>query len=147
LTDDDHNILSTQAVVPIERDLMKNDLNEFVFTGNIGTDPKFKPGNGTPATLQFCVASNKCWKKNGEIKHKTNWHKCVMFSKEAENMSKFLKKGMFVSIVSEVDYSDYTDIKGIDHKDVTSIIVHRINFLGKAEEETTKINEDMSPWE
>ncbi|MBI3541151.1 MAG: single-stranded DNA-binding protein [Deltaproteobacteria bacterium] len=74
-------------------------INKVILIGNLGSDPevRFLP-SGQPVA-NFNIATTEKWSgKDGNPGEKTEWHRIVVFGKQAENCKEYLKKGRQVYI-------------------------------------------------
>ncbi len=83
-----------------------------IIVGNVGRDPEM---NYTPqgiAVCKFSVAVNKVTGKGENRKEKTIWFRVTVWRERAETASQYIKKGMRIMVIGEVDVSAYTDKNG-----------------------------------
>jgi len=109
---------------------MKFDFNEWNGAGRLTKDVQLNYSkSGDPvATMYF--ATNKSWTtESGEKKEKAMFVKVVVWGKQAEACSKYLKKGSAVFIEGELENNDWEDTDG---KKIYSFQIHakRVHFLG-----------------
>ncbi|HNZ52984.1 MAG TPA: single-stranded DNA-binding protein [bacterium] len=105
-----------------------NSLNKVLLLGRLGRDPEKKyTGSGT-AVCNFSVATSESVKKGTGYEEKTEWHKIIVFGNQAENVSKFVKKGSLVFIEGRIQSRSYQDKDG-NEKYVTEIVANTIRFL------------------
>lgn len=94
-----------------------NGLNRATILGNLGGDPELKDTSAGPV-CRLSVATNRQWKdKQGNEKKHTEWHRVVIFGKQAENAAKYLKKGSQVYIEGRLQTTKWED--EVDGKKVT----------------------------
>jgi single-strand DNA-binding protein len=85
-------------------------------TGYLGADPESRnTDNGK--VVSFQVATTKKYKdsKTGERKETTFWRRYEAWNEMGDNITKFLKSGSKVRIISEPSNNEYADK---DHADV-----------------------------
>jgi len=103
-------------------------LNKVMLIGRLGRDPEMRySANNTPI-CNFSLATSERIRKGDSFEEKTEWHKIVIFGNQAENASKFLKKGSLVFIDGKIQSRSYQDKDG-NERNVTEIIANSINFL------------------
>lgn len=110
-------------------------LNLAIISGNVGQDPKISNG-----VANFSVATTDKYKnKEGEQVEATEWHNVVAFGKTAEFVERWVKKGVGLSVVGEIQTTKYT------HKtypDVTlyttKVKANKIDMIKWAEETSKK---------
>lgn len=100
-------------------------LNKVTLIGNLGADPEVKfTGSGMQvANLRIATTERT---KNGD---KTEWHRVVVFDKQAENCKQYLSKGRQVYIEGRLQTRQWDDKDG-NKKYTTEIIANRVLFLG-----------------
>ena len=78
-------------------------VNKVIIIGNLGQKPELKQLQNGQAVANFSVATNKRWEdKAGAKQERTEWHKIVVWGKQAENCAKYLDKGRPVYIEGEL---------------------------------------------
>lgn len=78
-------------------------LNSIHLIGRVGADLEVKTLANDKKVVSFSLATSK---KVGE-KEYTQWHTIEAWNAQAENMSKFLKKGSLVHIEGELNYDSF----------------------------------------
>ena len=108
-------------------------VNKVIIVGNLGRDPEVRYTTSGQAVANFSVATSDRWtdKSSGQPQERTEWHRIVVWGKQAENCGKYLKKGRSVYIEGRLQTRDYADPKDSTQKRyVTEIIASQIQFLG-----------------
>jgi len=105
-----------------------NSLNKVLLLGRLGRDPEKKYTGSGIAVCNFSVATSESVKKGNSYEEKTEWHKVIVFGNQAENVTKFVKKGSLVFIEGRIQSRSYQDKEGND-KYVTEIIANSVRFL------------------
>jgi single-strand DNA-binding protein len=104
-------------------------LNVVHLIGNLGQDPELRTSEGGLAVTNLSVATNEVYKdQNGERQQRTEWHRVVIWGRQAETSAKFLSKGRRVQIEGRLRTRRWTDKNGVA-RDTTEIVAHRIQFL------------------
>ncbi len=101
-----------------------------IIVGNVGRDPEM---NYTPqgiAVCKFSVAVNKVTGKGENRKEKTIWFRVTVWRERAETASQYIKKGMRVMVIGEVDVSAYTDKNGQPAASL-ELTAHDFKFLDR----------------
>jgi single-strand DNA-binding protein len=89
-------------------------VNKVILIGNLGRDPEVRyTQNGTPVA-NFTLATNERWfdQASGERKERTEWHRVVVFGKQAEVAGEYLRKGRQVFIEGSLQTREWTDRDG-----------------------------------
>lgn len=59
---------------------------------------------------------------------KTDYFRCTVWGRQAENMERFVKKGYLVGVVGRIETDSYTNRNGVDVS-TTEVIVEGVDFL------------------
>ena len=99
----------------------------FVF-GNLTRDPELRSLPSGNAVANFAVATNRVWKdKDGAKRENAEFHNIVVFGRQAELASQYLKKGRSVFVEGRLQTRSWDDASGVK-KYRTEIIADRIQF-------------------
>lgn len=105
-------------------------VNKAILIGNLGSDPELKYTPSGVAVCNFSIATTEKWKdKDGNQQEKTEWHKIVLWRRQAEVAKEYLHKGSSVYIEGRIQTRNYEDKDGIKRY-ITEIIGDRMQFLG-----------------
>ena len=105
-------------------------VNKVILLGNLGRDPETRYTTGGDAVCNLNIATSEQWKdKNGEKQERTEWHRVVLFARQAEVAGEYLKKGRSVYIEGRLQTRKYTDKDGVE-KYSTEIVADRMQLLG-----------------
>ena len=108
-------------------------VNKVILLGNLGRDPETRYTTGGDAVCNLNIATSEQWKdKNGEKQERTEWHRVVLFGRQAEIAGEYLKKGRSVYIEGRLQTRKYTDKDGVE-KYSTEIVGDRMQLLGSRE--------------
>ncbi len=100
-----------------------------IILGDLGKDPELRHTKKQLAVCTMSVATDNVRKKGyGILEMETEWHRVVVFGKQAENSAKYLKKGQQVHIEGRNHTRKYEDKEGIT-RSTTEIIAERVEFL------------------
>lgn len=103
-------------------------VNKVTLVGRLGGDPEVKTV-GTNQVASFSVATSETWQKDGQKQEKTEWHRIVVWGKQAENAGKYLKKGRQVYIEGKLQTRSWEDQQGQKHY-ATEVVAQNIQYLG-----------------
>lgn len=112
-------------------------VNKVILVGNIGSDVELKQAGETPV-VNISVATQR-FKKDQE--KETDWHRVVVFGKQAENCSQYLQKGSPIYVEGRIQTRSYE--KDGNNVYVTEIIASNVQFLGKPSEDKTSNNDNL----
>ncbi|OHA45628.1 MAG: single-stranded DNA-binding protein [Candidatus Taylorbacteria bacterium RIFCSPLOWO2_12_FULL_47_20] len=103
-------------------------LNKAIIIGNLTRDPEIRSLPSGIKVANFGVATNRVWKdSNGEKKEGTDFHNIVVFGKQAEIASSYLKKGRSVMIEGRIQNRSWDGPDG-QKKYRSEIVVDKIQF-------------------
>ncbi len=105
-------------------------INKVILIGNLGRDPELRYTQGGSAVTNFTLATNEKWKdKDGNNQERTEWHRIVVWGKQAESCAQYLQKGRSVYVEGRLQTRDWEDKEG--HKrQTTEITALTVQFLG-----------------
>ena len=88
-------------------------VNKVILVGRLGRDPETRYTGGGQAVANFSVATDETYKdKNGERQKRTEWHKIVVWGKQAEIAQQYLKKGSLIFIEGRIQSREWQDKEG-----------------------------------
>jgi single-strand DNA-binding protein len=109
-------------------------VNKVILLGNLGRDPETHYTTGGDAVTNLNIATSEQWKdKSGEKQERTEWHRVVLFGRQAEIAGEYLKKGRSVYIEGRLQTRKYTDKDGVE-KYSTEIVGDRMQLIGGTRE-------------
>ena len=109
-------------------------VNKVILLGNLGRDPETRYTTGGDAVTNLNIATSEQWKdKSGEKQERTEWHRVVLFGRQAEIAGEYLKKGRSVYIEGRLQTRKYTDKDGVE-KYSTEIVGDRMQLIGGGRE-------------
>lgn len=105
-------------------------VNKVILIGNLGRDPEMRYTQGGTAVATLNIATTRVYtNKSNDRVEETEWHRVVVWSKQAESCSKYLSKGRQVYIEGRLQTRSYEDKDG--HKKYsTEVIADQVLFLG-----------------
>jgi single-strand DNA-binding protein len=102
-------------------------MNKALLVGRLTKDPELRTTPGGVAVTRFTIAISEPYtNKNGE--RETNFINCVAWGRQADNVSKYCKKGALVSAEGRIQTRSYDGQDG-NKRYVTEVNCDRINFL------------------
>ena len=105
-------------------------VNKVILVGNLGRDAelRYTPGGAAVATLN--LATTEMWNdKQGQRQEKTEWHRIVVWGKQAESLQEYLTKGKQIYVEGRLQTRQWDDKDG-NKKYTTEIKADRITLLG-----------------
>lgn len=120
-------------------------VNKVILVGNLGGDPEVCYMANGGAVTNITVATSESWndKETGNTREKTEWHRVVLFGKQAEVAGEYLKKGSQVYIEGQLQTRKWQDSNGQDRY-TTEVVVQgyhsAMQMLGGKPVEKTMID-------
>ncbi len=108
---------------------MARGLNKVMLIGNLGADPEIKySASGTPIASFNIATSDNRKNKDGEWEDRTEWHKVVMFGRQAEVCKDYLKKGSKIFVEGRLQTRSWDDQSG-QKKYLTEVVGNNMVML------------------
>jgi single-strand DNA-binding protein len=105
-------------------------VNKVILVGRLGRDPETRFTAGGQAVANFSVATDESYKdRNGERQKRTEWHKIVVWGKQAEIAQQYLKKGSLVFIEGRIQSREWQDKEG-QKRTSFEIVANNFRMLG-----------------
>jgi len=92
---------------------MSRGLNKVMLIGNLGADPeiKYAPSGTAIANLRLATTDYRR-NKDGDWEENTEWHRVVMFGKQAEVCKDYLRKGSKIYVEGRLQTRGWDDQSG-----------------------------------
>jgi single-strand DNA-binding protein len=105
-------------------------VNKVILVGRLGRDPETRFTGGGQAVANFSVATDETYKdRNGERQKRTEWHKIVVWGKQAEIAQQYLKKGSLIFIEGRIQSREWQDKEG-QKRTSFEIVANNFRMLG-----------------
>ncbi|MDD6088781.1 MAG: single-stranded DNA-binding protein [Desulfovibrionaceae bacterium] len=106
-------------------------LNKVMIIGRLGQNPEMKYAqNGTPM-CQLNIATDESYvDRNGSRVENTEWHRVIVFQKQAETCSQYLRKGSLVYVEGSLRTRKWEDQNG-NPRSMVEIRAQRVQFLDR----------------
>jgi single-strand DNA-binding protein len=88
-------------------------VNKVILVGNLGRDAelRYTPGGAAVATIN--MATTEVWNdKAGQRQEKTEWHRVVLWGKQAESLKEYLTKGKQIYVEGRLQTRQWDDKDG-----------------------------------
>jgi single-strand DNA-binding protein len=105
-------------------------VNKVILVGNLGRDAelRYTPGGAAVATLN--LATTEVWNdRNNQRQEKTEWHRVVLWGKQAESLQEYLTKGKQIYVEGRLQTRQWDDKDG-NKRYTTEIKCDRVTLLG-----------------
>ena len=109
---------------------MNGKRQQVILVGNLGRDAelRYTPGGAAVATLN--LATTEVWNdRNSQRQEKTEWHRVVLWGKQAESLQEYLTKGKQIYVEGRLQTRQWDDKDG-NKRYTTEIKADRITLLG-----------------
>lgn len=92
---------------------MARSLNKVMLIGNLGADPEIKyiPNGTAVANLRLATSDNRK-NRDGEYEERTEWHRVVLYGRQAEIAKDYLHKGSKVYVEGRIETRSWEDKDG-----------------------------------
>lgn len=112
---------------------MSASVNKVFLIGNVGRDAELRYTPGGQAVTGFSIATTENWNdKSGEKKEQTEWHRIVLWGKQAETLQPYLVKGKPVFVEGSLTTRQW-EKDGQKHY-TTEIKALRLQLLGSPQQ-------------
>lgn len=122
-------------------------MNKVVLMGRLTKAPDIKYTQSTNTQVaSFSLAVNRRFAKQGE-ERQADFINIVAWSKTAEFVSKYFKKGQQVGVIGRIQTRNYEDDKGVKHY-ITEVVAEEVYFADTKKDNTENENpqqDDLAP--
>ncbi len=103
--------------------------------GNVGRDPEMRYTSSGVPVCSFSVAVNKTWtdRNSNEKRDKTTWFRVTAWRQLGETCSQYVRKGMRILVVGEIDASSYVGQDGEARANL-ELTAREVKFLSGRDE-------------
>src|ERR1700726_2395173 len=106
-------------------------VNKVILVGRLGRDPETRYTGGGQAVCNFSIATDESFKdRNGERQKRTEWHKIVVWGKQAEIAQQYLKKGSLLYLEGRIQSRQWDDKKDGTKRTSFEIVANSFRMLG-----------------
>ncbi|MBN6740871.1 single-stranded DNA-binding protein [Acidithiobacillus sp. MC6.1] len=105
-------------------------VNKVIVMGHLGQDPEVRHLQNGDAVATLSIATSEQFKdKEGNKQERTEWHRVVLWRRQAEVASEYLRKGSMAYIEGKLQTRKWTDKDGMDRY-TTEIVGDRLQLVG-----------------
>ena len=110
---------------------MARGINKVILIGNLGNDPDIRYTARGSAVANISLATAESWrdKATGEQQERTEWHRVVVWGKQAETLSEYLTKGRQIYVEGRLQTRQWEDKEG-STRYTTEVRTDRVVLLG-----------------
>jgi len=101
-------------------------INKIILVGRITKDPELRKTSGDIAVVNFSLAVNRTY-TDASGERKADFINCVVWRKQAENMERFVKKGMLLGIEGRLQQNQYETEQGT--RSTYEVLCDSVQFL------------------
>lgn len=108
---------------------MTRGINKVILVGRLGSDPDVRFAPDGTAVVRFNIATNEPVRSSeGTWEERTEWHRIVVFGKQADLCKNYLTKGRLVYIEGRLRTRQWEDNQGVK-RFTTEIVARDVQFL------------------
>ena len=106
-------------------------LNKVFLIGNLGRDAEQRHTTSGRAVSNFTLATTDNWtdKSSGQRQERTEWHRVVLWGRQAESLQPYLTKGKQICVEGRLQTREWNDRDG-NKRSTTEVQADRITLLG-----------------
>ncbi|HNU69146.1 MAG TPA: single-stranded DNA-binding protein [Myxococcota bacterium] len=105
-------------------------LNRVLIIGNLGSAPEIRTTGGGQTVATLSVATNEVWNdKAGQKQERTEWHKVIVWGRQAEFCGQYLQKGSTVFVEGRIQTRSWDDKDG-QKRYTTEIVASNVQSIG-----------------
>ena len=105
-------------------------VNKVILVGNLGANPEMRSTQGGQKVANLRLATTERWTdKNGQKQEQTEWHRVVVWGKQAEFCGQYLVKGRQIYVEGRIQTRQWQDQQG-QKRYSTEVVAQVIQLLG-----------------
>jgi len=114
---------------------MAKSVNKVILLGNVGKDPEIRSTPGGTMVANFTLATSDRQKDaQGNWQDRTEWHNLVAFSRTAEIIRDYVKKGSKLYVEGRIQTRSWDDKESGAKRYRTEIIINDLSLLSGRDE-------------
>jgi len=114
---------------------MAKSVNKVILLGNVGKDPEIRSTGGGTMVANFTLATSDRQKDaQGNWQDRTEWHNLVAFTRLAEIVRDYVKKGSKLYVEGKIQTRSWDDKESGQKRYRTEIIVNDLSLLSGRDE-------------
>ncbi len=128
--------------------MQRGSVNKVILVGHVGADPEPRYTASGTALVNLRMATNEVWRDTeGKDQDQTEWHRVVLWGKQAEFAANYIKKGQLICVEGRLQTRTWEDRDKIERR-TTEVRANMITPLGglktgeKAEEDIQAVSEE-----
>jgi single-strand DNA-binding protein len=105
-------------------------VNRAILVGRLGRDPETRYTSAGQAVCNFTLATDETYRdRNGERQKRTEWHRIVVWGKQAEIAQQYLRKGSLLFVEGRIQTRQWDDREG-QKRTTVEIVANSFRMLG-----------------
>jgi len=105
-------------------------VNKVILIGNLGADPEMRQTQNATPVVTMRLATNEVWtSRDGERNERTEWHRVVVWGKQAQTCNEYLRKGRPVYVEGSLRTREWQDKEG-QKRYTTEVVAQKIVLIG-----------------
>lgn len=105
-------------------------VNKVILIGNLGANPEMRFTQAGQAVANLRLATTERWTdRNGQKQEITEWHRIVVWGKQAEICGQYLTKGRQIYVEGRIRTRQWQDQQG-QKRYSTEIVAQTVQMLG-----------------
>lgn len=125
---------------------MARDLNNVNLVGRLTREVELKTTASNMAIAKLSIACNDTVKKDNQYVDECSFFDVVVFGSQAENCSKYLKKGSQIAVNGKLKQNRWTDQTSGQNRSKIEVLANSIQFLGASQSNDNQNNTVNDPW-
>ncbi len=119
-------------------------VNKVILVGRLGQEPDMRSTTSGQQVCTLSIATSETWTKDGNKEERTEWHRVVLWGRQAELAHKYLKKGRLVYIEGKLQTRSWQDQQG-QKRYTTEIVASNMQFLESMNSNQGRDMNDIPP--
>ncbi len=111
--------------------MAKGTINKVILLGRLGADPevRYMPSGMSVANLRLATNDGYKDRQTGQFIENTEWHRVVIFGKQAEVIQQYTQKGSLLYVEGRIRTNKWQDQSGQDRYS-TEIVATEFQLIG-----------------
>jgi single-strand DNA-binding protein len=115
-------------------------MNRVILVGRITKDPEMKKTAQDIAVVNFTIAVNRNY-TDTQGEKQADFISCVVWRKQAENVAKYVTKGMLLGVEGRIQTRQYESETGMKY--ITEVLCDSVQFLENKSSNTQSYEENQ----
>ena len=111
-------------------------INKVILVGNLGRDPEVRSTQSGTSVVNLNLATTRKWtdRNTNERKEETDWHRIVVFGRQADVAAQYLTKGKQIYVEGRLQTRSWDDKQTGEKKYMTEVVCDNFQMLGRRDE-------------